>query len=74
MPTSRGAELLLDAIRNEFGGVQHDAAMNLKVSETSISHLVSGKRAPSLKMAVFFQRAFGIPCPAWLEPPSATIA
>ena len=73
-PKTRGAELLMAAIDNDLGGMQQTAAGELEVHEASLSHFISGRRCPYLKMAVFFERAIGIPCLAWLEPPTATAA
>lgn len=68
-PSSRGGELLLAAVDRDYEGIQLVAARNLEMHNTTISHLIAGRRKPSLQMAVYLERVFDIPCPAWLEPP-----
>ena len=70
-PVSHGGKLLLTVINENFNGVGMTAAANLEIHTSLLSHLVAGRKMPSLKMAVFFQRAHNIPCSAWLEPPRA---
>ncbi len=73
-PTTHGAELLLNVIKETFDGVAISAAAYLEIHTSQISHLVSGRKRPSLELAVHLQRAFDIPCLTWLEPPRGIAA
>ncbi|KKM84677.1 hypothetical protein LCGC14_1296850 [marine sediment metagenome] len=69
-PANRGGELLLATINDVYDGAQHAASAGLEVHASMLSHLVAGQRKPSLKMALYLERAISIPCHAWFEPPS----
>ena len=45
-----------------------EVARTVQVSVSHASELLSGRKSPSLAVAVKIERAFGIPPSAWLEP------
>ena len=45
-----------------------EVARTVKVSVSHASEVLSGRKSPSLALAVQIERAFGIPPSAWLEP------
>lgn len=73
-PASHGAELLLAVIMETFDGAGISAAAYLEIHTSQLSHLISGRKRPSLELAVHIQRAFDIPCSTWLEPTHGAVA
>lgn len=73
VPTTRGAQLVLEWLADNPSVGQADVARDCDMRETQLCHVLKGRRQPTLEQAVALESALGVPPRAWLEVPMSDI-
>jgi transcriptional regulator with XRE-family HTH domain len=63
---NEGPQRLIAKIERQ-DGTQNAAAERLEISAGHLSDLLSGRRTPSLRLALKIQSEYGVPVTAWSE-------